>query len=123
MSWLFLFSWVTDGLFMNVQQWLTGSFDGQARELFAVLIVLLPALPVLSTLLLLISGHRTPVRVFHLVAWGLGSLFPLFILLFGWNRQNLGLWGAWLYVLLAIGSFLVEIRLLRVERRPATRAA
>lgn len=122
MSWLSIFSWFTDGFFLTVRHLITGSFAVQARELLAVLIVVLPLLPFFSTLLLLTSEHGHRLRAFHLIAWGLGCLLPLIILLFEWNRRILGLWGAWLYILLACGAFLVEILGRKAENRPVDAA-
>lgn len=121
MSWLSIFSWSTDGFFLTLSRVITGAFAGQARELLAVLIVILPILPFFSTLLIL-TTDRQRLLVFHLIAWGLGCLLPLIILLFEWNRQILGLWGAWLYILLACGAFLVEMLGRKAENRPVDTA-
>lgn len=108
MSWISLFSWVTDGFLITLRRLIAELFAGQAREFLAVLLVMLPVLPFFSTLLLV--GRKTSARLktIHLIAWGLGSLFPLLIIAFEWNGPVTKLWGLWLYILLAVGAFLVE---------------
>jgi hypothetical protein len=109
MSWLSLFSWFTDGFLVTLRRLIGGIFAGQARELLAVLLVMLPVLPFFSTLLLIWRRDSTRLKTIHLIAWGLGCLFPLLIIVFEWNGPVTKLWGLWLYFLLAISALLVEI--------------
>ncbi|HSK65758.1 MAG TPA: hypothetical protein VK888_02440 [Anaerolineales bacterium] len=109
MSWLSLFSWFTDGFLTTLRHLIAGLFAGRAREFLAVLLVMLPVLPFFSMLLLIWRKNSARLKTIHLIAWGLGSLFPLLILTFEWNGPVTKLWGLWLYILLAIGALLVEI--------------
>lgn len=109
MSWFSLFSWFTDGFLTTLRRLIAGLSAGQAREFLAVLLVMLPVLPFFSTLLLMWRKNSTRLKTIHLIAWGLGCLFPLLIIAFEWNGSVLKLWGLWLYFLLAIGALLVEI--------------
>ncbi|HEX5837201.1 MAG TPA: hypothetical protein VFY26_05170 [Anaerolineales bacterium] len=109
MSWLSLFSWFTDGFLTTLRHLIAGLFAGQAREFLAVLLVMLPVLPFFSTLLLMWRKNSARLKTMHLIAWGLGCLFPLLIIAFEWDGPVLKLWGLWLYFLLAIGALLVEI--------------
>ena len=109
MSWLSLFSWFTDGFLITLRRLIAGLFAGRARELLAMLLVMLPVLPFFSTLLLIWRRDSTRLKTIHLIAWGLGCLFPLLIIAFEWNGPVTKLWGLWLYFLLAISALLVEI--------------
>ncbi|HEX2989698.1 MAG TPA: hypothetical protein VHO49_03415, partial [Anaerolineales bacterium] len=104
-----LFSWFTDGFLTTLRRLIAGLSAGQAREFLAVLLVMLPVLPFFSTLLLMWRKNSTRLKTIHLIAWGLGCLFPLLIIAFEWNGSVLKLWGLWLYFLLAIGALIVEI--------------
>ncbi len=70
-----------------------------------------PALPVLSTLLLILFGEHRWLRVCHLSAWGIAGIYAL--LWFGgvWYAHQgvLILWGAGLGSLAAIAALVVEI--------------
>ncbi len=109
LSWLSLVSWVTDGFLVTTRRLIAELFAGGAREFLAVLLVMLPVLPFFSTLLLTGRKNSTRLKTIHLIAWGVGCLFPLLIIGSEWNGPVTKLWGPWLYILLAIGAFLVEI--------------
>lgn len=109
MSGLSLFSWFTDGFLITLRRLIAQLSAGQAREFLAVLLVMLPMLPFFSTLLLIWRKNSTRLKTIHLIAWGLGCLFPLLIIASEWNGPVTKLWGLWLYILLAVGAFLVEI--------------
>ena len=70
-----------------------------------------PALPFLSTLLLLLSGERRWLWVCHLAAWGLAAIYSLFVFVGHWYLHPvLVLWGAGLYGVVAVGILVGEIR-------------
>jgi hypothetical protein len=68
-----------------------------------------PALPVLSTLLLLLMGERQWLWVFHLAAWGLVAVYSLFLFFVG----NLYTWGDGLGAVVAAAVLVGEILIAR----------
>jgi hypothetical protein len=81
------------------------------------LLVLPPALPVLTTLLLLLFGERRWLRVCHLSAWGIAGFYAF--LWFGgvWvaHQGVLILWGAGLASLIAVAILVGEILIARLQ--------
>jgi hypothetical protein len=81
------------------------------------LLCLPPALPVFSTLLLLLFGERRWLRVCHLSAWGIAGIYAF--LWFGgvWyaHRGVLILWGAGLGSLVAITLLAGETLIARLQ--------
>lgn len=69
-----------------------------------------PALPVLSTLLLLLIGERRWLWVCHLTAWGLAAIYSLLWFVGIWyaHRGVLILWGAGLGGVVAIAVLVWE---------------
>lgn len=105
---LFLF---TGGFFQNLGAVLSGTFSGRAREFFMGL-SLLPILPFFMTLLFIWKKETPRLRTVNLVAWIVALLITLFIfanLLSQSGGLILYLWGLWLYILVAVGAFTVEI--------------
>jgi len=81
------------------------------------LLCLPPALPVLSTLLLLLFGERRWLRVCHLSAWGIAGIYAF--LWFGgvWvaHRGVLILWGAGLGGAVAVAALIGEMLIARLQ--------
>jgi hypothetical protein len=77
------------------------------------LVCLPPALPILSTLLLLLIGERRWLWVCHLTAWGLAAIFSLLLFVGIWyaHRGALILWGAGLGGVVAAANLAGEILL------------
>jgi hypothetical protein len=74
------------------------------------LLCLPPALPFLSTLLLLLGGERRWLWVCHLAAWGVVAIYSLFLFVGYWYRHPaLILWGAGLCGVVAITILVGEI--------------
>ena len=74
------------------------------------LLCLPPALPFLSTLLLLLSGERRRLWVCHLTAWGLVAIYSLFMFVGRWySHPALVLWGAGLGGVVAVATLVGEI--------------
>jgi len=74
------------------------------------LVCLPPALPFLSTMLLILSEERRWLWVFHLIAWGLVALYSLFLFVGYWYRHPaLILWGAGLSGVVAVAILVIEI--------------
>ncbi|MBI5054834.1 MAG: hypothetical protein HZC38_11375 [Chloroflexi bacterium] len=81
------------------------------------LLCLPPALPVLSTLLLLLFGERRWLWVCHLTAWGLVAIYALLLFVGIWYAHwgALILWGAGLGGVVAIAILVVEILIARLQ--------
>ena len=81
------------------------------------LLCLPPALPILSTLLLIVIGERRWLRVCHLSAWGLVAIYAF--LWFGgvWyaHRGVLILWGAGLGGVVAVAILVGEMLIARLQ--------
>lgn len=117
MAWFFGFMMFAGEFFHILRELITGSFIGRGRELFGLVLYILPSLPLLTTLLLLWKKDSPRLRIFHILAWGLGCVFPLFALFFQPNVQFLRLWGPWLYIGVAVSAVVFE--LLMWKRGPA----
>jgi hypothetical protein len=69
-----------------------------------------PALPFLSTLLLLLNGERWWLWVCHLAAWGLVAIYSLFLFVGHWYLSPaLMLWGAGLCGVMTVAILVGEI--------------
>lgn len=75
-----------------------------------LLLCLPPALPFLSTLLLLLSGERRWLWVCYLATWGLVAIYSLFLFVgYLYRHPALILWGAGLCGLVAVTILVGEI--------------
>jgi hypothetical protein len=74
-----------------------------------------PALPILSTLLLLLMGERQWLWVCHLTAWGLFAVYALLFFFVG----NLYTWGDGLGAVVAVATLVGEILIARARSREA----
>jgi hypothetical protein len=117
MSWFSAFFLFASGFFHIFWQLITGTFTGRGREFLGVVLLTLPVLPLFSSLLLLKKKDSPRLRRFHLIALGLGCVFPLLILFSQQNVNILLLWGPWLYILAAAGAFILEIL---IRRKPSS---
>lgn len=102
----FLQLWVV-GFFYMIFELITGEFTGSARE-FLLGLSILPLIPFLTTLLLLWKKDARQYRTAHLVAWALALLLALAFMLLQTQDPLIPLWGLWFYILLAIGTILIE---------------
>jgi hypothetical protein len=74
------------------------------------LVCLPPALPFLSTLLLILSRERRWLWISHLVAWGLVAIFSLFLFVaYLYRHPALILWGAGISGVVAVAILVGEI--------------
>jgi hypothetical protein len=117
MSWFSGFLLFAGDFFRILWALITGTFTGRGRELFGLVFLTLPILPLFSTLLLLRKKDSPRLRRFHLIALGLGCIFPLFILFAQQNVQVFLLWGPWLYIFTAVGAWATEILFHKAQTR------
>ena len=90
---------------------LTGEsvFFDRIHELLISPLLLLPFLPIFSTLILMLRGNTQRREVFAMVSWVLAIAACLFISLQIDPRQLLASWGLWFYILLGLSALILEI--------------
>jgi hypothetical protein len=113
MSWVSGFLLFAGDFFSILWALVSGTFTGRGRELLGVVLLALPILPLFSTLFLLRKKDSPRLRRLHLIALGLGCVFPLFILFSQQKVNILLLWGPWLYLIVAVGMFILDFILLK----------
>lgn len=101
--------------FRILRELLTGAFTGRGRELLGWVLLILPSLPMVSTFFLLRHKDSARLQTFHLLAWGLGCAFSLYVLFLQPDISVFRLWGPWLFVGVAVSAFVLELRL---RKRP-----
>jgi len=109
------FVWLGDG-YCACLITLAGHVEGALYGRDVMWLLCLPlALPVLSTLLLLLIGERRWLWVGHLIAWGLLAILSLlwFVVIWVLHRGALILWGAGLAGVVAVAILVVEILIAR----------
>ena len=100
------------GVLVNVSiEVVTGAIGpaDRAGEFVFGLFLFLVALPVFSTLLLILRGDRRRWQVFTIVAWGLAVDIGLLLGLSSYPRLFWLLWGIWLYVGVASTALILEV--------------
>ena len=101
--------------FRILREFLTGAFIGRGRELLGWVLLILPSLPMVSTFFLLRHKDSARLQTFHLLTWGLGCAFSLYILFLQPDISVFRLWGPWLFVGVAVSAFVLELWL---RKRP-----
>jgi hypothetical protein len=109
----------TGRFFIILWELITGTFTGQARELFVGLF-LLPTLPIFTTILLIWKKDTRRLQTSDLVAWILALIPTLTVFILQITHQVIHLWGLWLYILLAISALIFEISVLKSISKNAT---
>jgi hypothetical protein len=90
----------------------------RARELIGVVVLIMPVVPLFTTLLLIRGRDSWRLRTLHLLAWGLASV-QSFLLVITSALSPGKVWGGWLYIGVAASSVTLEILTL-VEGRKST---
>jgi hypothetical protein len=119
MSGFEFFKWFGGGFIGMLASLVTGEtiFPDRIREFFFVSLSLFPMLPFFSTLLLMWRKDPRRLQTINLAAWILALIPPLFIFIFQLRDQAFRLWGLWLYILVAIGAFVIEILFQKAETK------
>jgi hypothetical protein len=105
-----MLTYVAGGLISLCAQLVTGAMEfGRAREFLIALWVLMPTLPLISTLLVLWRSGSHRLRVVHTIAWGVAATWGLLLLLTASRPALSRVWGVWLYVGLAASSLTFEL--------------
>lgn len=101
--------WLSGGVIGGL---VTGDFfnSERIRELLLIsLFLLLPSLPILSTLLLIPGQDHRRRQVFTIIAWVLAIGFGIFWGLNNYPELYWEVWGIWLYTGLAVSALILEI--------------
>lgn len=116
---------IAAGLVPMVVKWLTGTavLAEWIHEFSIGLLMLLPTLPVISTLLMILGRDRRGRQAFHIIALGLAVCLTLFM---GANLIGLSLssrawwmlWGIWLYIGVTVSALILEVLALNNWKRP-----
>jgi len=112
-----LFFWLSSGLTTGL---ITGEFVNSERIrefLFISLFLLLPVLPILSTLLLIPGRDHRRRQIFTIIAWVLAIGFGIFWGLINHPKLYWIVWGIWLYIVLAISALILEILVILSSRK------
>ena len=101
-----------------------GNIAGRIPELISLIFTWIIILPFFSTLLLIWNKNSRRLQTINLIAWGLACIPALTLFILQTNRDELVhflylLWGVWLYILVAIGTFIFEILVLRSDTKPS----
>jgi hypothetical protein len=122
MSGFEVFTYANSGFLFFLDQLIKGFIAGRILDLIFPFSTWLIILPFFSTLLLIWNKNSRRLQTINLIAWGIACLviFTVFILQ---TREDLFvrslylLWGIWLYLLVAIGTIIIEILVLRSDTR------
>jgi hypothetical protein len=100
-----------------------GNFAARIPELITLICMWIILLPFFSTLLLLGNRNSRRLQTINVIVWGLACLPTLTMFILQTNRDQFVqffylLWGLWLYILLAIGTIIFEILVLRLNIKP-----
>jgi hypothetical protein len=116
-TWLFCFMAI--GFISASARLVAGGGDAvkQARELLIGIVLFLLVLPVLSTLLSVLSGDHRRRQVLNVAAWVLAAGMGLLIGVSSHPRLFWVLWGLWLYIGLAASALILEALTLAAGRR------
>jgi len=115
------FFMLAGGFFNIVAGWIGGNFVGRGRELITILLGLIFFLPFFSTLPAIWKRDSRNWQTIHLITWGLACIpLLLYTLLLSQSRERfLHVWGLWIYMVSAIGAFILEILFLSSDAKPS----
>ncbi len=107
-----LFFWLSSGLTVGL---VTGEFVNSERIrefLLMSLFLLLPSLPIFSTLFLIPGRDHRHRQIFTIIAWFLAIGFGIFWGFINHPELYWFVWGIWLYIGLAVCALILEITIL-----------
>lgn len=109
MSGFLVFSMLIGRFFIILWELITGTFTGQARELFVGL-SLPPIIPFFTTALSIWKKETHRLQTINLVAWILACVSTMMFIFYLKDHLVINLWGLWLYVVMAVGAIIIETR-------------
>jgi hypothetical protein len=115
--------WAAGGFFYILDELIKGNIAARIPELIIPIYTWIIILPFFSILLLIWNKNSRRLQTINLVAWGLACLLTLTMFILQTNRDQFVhffylLWGIWLYILVAIGTIIFEILVLRSNTKP-----
>ena len=118
------FIWAAGGFFYILDELIKGNIAARIPELITLIYTWIIILPFFSILLLIWNKNSRRLQTINLVAWGLACLLTLTYFILQTNRDQFVhffylLWGIWLYILVAIGTIIFEILVLRSNTKPS----
>jgi hypothetical protein len=116
--------WVAGGFSYILDELIKGNFAARIPELITLICMCIIFLPFFSILLLIWNRNSRRLQTINVIVWGLACLPALTMFILQTNRdlfvQYFYLsWGLWLYILLAIGTIIFEILVLRLNTKPS----
>jgi hypothetical protein len=110
--------YANSGLFNILDQLIKGNIAGRILYLLFPFYTWLIILPFFSILLLIWNKNSLRLQIMNLVAWGLACSVILMMFIWQTGEDQVGhslylLWGIWLYLLVATGTIILEILVLR----------
>ena len=113
-----IFFWISGGLAVGLETGEVFNSERIREFLFMSLFLLLPLLPIFSTLLLILRGDHPRRQVFTIIAWILAIGVGLFLGMSNsiYPRLFWAVWGIWLYIGLAISALTLEILVILSNR-------
>ena len=116
--------WVAGGFSYILDELIKGNFAARIPELITLICMCIIFLPFFSILLLIWNRNSRRLQTINVIVWGLACLPALTMFILQTNRdlfvQYFYLsWGLWLYILLAIGTIIFEILVLRLNIKPS----
>jgi hypothetical protein len=83
------------------------------RELLLFGLSVFPLIPFLISLLSLWRKESRRIQTINLFAWILAFLPTLTLFILQINHQAIRLWGLWLYIVVTVSAFVIELILLK----------
>jgi hypothetical protein len=116
--------WAAGGFFDIFAELLKSNFAARFTEIIFLIGVLAVVLPFFSNLLLIMNRGSRRLQRISIIVWGIACLPTLTMFIFQSNRGQFAqfsrlLWGLWLYILIAMGTMIVEVLVLREENKPS----
>jgi len=116
--------WAAGGFFYILDELIKGNFAARIPELIIPIYAWIIILPFFSILLLIWNKNSRRLQTINVIVWGLACLPTLTMIILQTNRDQFVqyfylLWGLWLYILLAIGTIIFEILVLRSNTKPS----
>jgi hypothetical protein len=107
--------WTSGGFFYILAELIKGNIAVRIPELVIPICAWIIILPFFSTLLLIWKKNSRRLQTINLVTWGLACLLTCTMFIWQTNRDQFVrffhlLWGIWLYILVATGTIILEIR-------------
>ena len=104
---------IFSSIFGNLGALVRGNVAFLLPELTVLFVMSLVLIPSVSTLLLILKERSRGFKIVNLIFWVLGALAALLVLFLQMMRTEVApviylMWGAWLYILIAVGAVVLE---------------